>query len=202
MPSGPRAIILRVVMPAPSEVIHQMRIERGLSQAGACAKVGLPRATWSAVESGASTRPRLQTRVRIARALGVLPSSIWGLGPKPLHLEDYEDPRWEAAVLRLARRVDRQGTPQERRRLAVRLLPVLELAEPDTSDAGSTRSPHEELWSLCTSLMLERGRARLEIVGGRLVERGLGGRTMSTGLRASARRRAGDHNGRPTRPAA
>src|SRR6202051_5046492 len=101
-------------MERPGQLIEGLRIEWGLTQAQACAMVGVPRATWSKVESGLTAKPQPDTKVPIAPALGVTPSHIGPPRPRPLHLEDVDDERWEQAVRSLARRLDRDGSLEER----------------------------------------------------------------------------------------
>ena len=159
-------------MERPADVIEHLRLERGLTQAEACTRGELPPATWSMVESGFTANPHPATKLRIARALGVAPSSIWRIRPRPLHLEDVEDPRWGGAVRTMARRLEREGSPEQRRRLGDRLIAVL-----DHADAGSCEADGDrwaELWQLAHSLVLDPERVPIEIVDGRLIERGAG----------------------------
>jgi transcriptional regulator with XRE-family HTH domain len=156
-------------MERPADLIEQLRLERGLTQAEACTRGPLPPATWSMVEAGFTANPHPATKLRIARALGVPPSSIWRVQPRPLHVEDVEDPRWRRAVHAMARRLEHDGSPEERRRFGDRLIAVLDHADPCAAD-----DRWEELWQLARSLVLDPERVPIEIVGGRLVERGLG----------------------------
>jgi transcriptional regulator with XRE-family HTH domain len=164
-------------MERPAEVIELLRLERGLTQAEACVRGQLPPATWSRVESGATTHPDSATKLRVARALGVSPSRIWPVRPRPLHIEDVEDPRWSGAVQRMGRRLEREGSVHERTRFADRLIAVLDQAD---SGAHCARGDDrwQELWQLAASLVLEPKSAPIEIVGGRLVERDLGALTV------------------------
>jgi transcriptional regulator with XRE-family HTH domain len=181
-------------MERPASVIEQLRAERSLTQAQACERGGLPAATWSMVESGFTENPHPATKLRIARALGVTPSSIWRLRPKPLHLEDVEDPRWKPAVRAMAQRLDREGSTQERRRFANRLVTVLDYADRATGDWDSDDDGQwDEFWRLAGSLLLDHEKAPIAIVDGKLVERDLQSFTPGTSVRMiSARRRAGD----------
>lgn len=180
-------------MDRPADLIEQLRVERGLTQAEACTRGQLPPATWSMVEGGFTANPHPATKLRIARALDVAPSRIWRIRPRPLHLEDVEDPRWRRAVQAMARRLERHGSPEERRRFGDRLIAVLDLADPGGSDSEDDR--WEELWQLARSLVLAAERVPIEIVGGRLVERGLGEIAPASRRGASAaiaaRRRSG-----------
>jgi transcriptional regulator with XRE-family HTH domain len=177
-------------MERPAEVIEQLRLERGLTQAEACTRGELPPATWSMVESGFTANPHPATKLRIARALGVAPSSIWRIRPRPLHLEDIEDPRWRGAVRTMARRLEREGSPEQRRLLGDRLIAVLDHADAGSCDAEGDR--WGELWELAHSLVLDPERAPIEIVDGRLVERGVDEvMPASRGVRIAARRRSG-----------
>jgi transcriptional regulator with XRE-family HTH domain len=188
--SEPATIIReREGMERPAEVIEQLRLERGLTQAQACTRGELSPTTWSMVESGFTANPHPATKLRVARALGVAPSSIWRVRPRQLHLEDIEDPRWRGAVRRMARRLERAASPEERRRFGDRLIAVL-----DHADAGSCEDDDrwEELWQLARSLVLDPNRVPIEIVDGRLLERGIGEVTPAS-LRdgIAARRRSG-----------
>ncbi|HEX4186603.1 MAG TPA: helix-turn-helix transcriptional regulator [Solirubrobacteraceae bacterium] len=175
-------------MERPAELIEQLRLERGLTQAQACTRGELPPATWSMVESGFTANPHPTTKLRIARALGVAPSSIWRARPRPLHLEDVEDPRWMGAVQRMAGRLEREGSPQERRRFGDRLIAVLDHADAGCGDDGDVR--WDELWERARSLVLDPERAPIEIVGGRLVERGSGEITPASRRKGIAARRS------------
>jgi transcriptional regulator with XRE-family HTH domain len=177
-------------MERPAEVIEQLRLERGLTQAEACTRGELPTATWSMVESGFTANPHPATKLRIARALGVAPTSIWRIRPRPLHLEDVEDPRWRGAVRAMARRLEREGSPEERRRFGDRLIAVLDHADAGSWDDEDDR--WEELWQLALSLVLDPERVPIEIVDGRLVERAAGEVTpASRRAGIAARRRSG-----------
>ncbi len=162
-------------MERPGEIIRRLRKERGLTQADACRLAGLPAATWRTAESGSTARPRPVTKLRIARALGVTPSSIWGLHPRPLHLADVDDPRWEPAVLSMSRRLDREGSEQERRHLGRRLVSVLDCVDDASRHGGPDEARWDELWRIGTSLAGDPPRSPLRIVDGRLIERGLDG---------------------------
>jgi transcriptional regulator with XRE-family HTH domain len=180
-------------MERPATVIEELRTERGLSQAEACTRGGLPPATWSMVESGFTANPHPATKLRIARALGVTPSSIWRLSPRPLHLEDVEDPRWKTAVRAMARRLDREGNVQERRLFANRLISLLDYADPGTGEWDTDDGHWDELWQLAHSLLLDPEKAPIAIVDGKLVERDLQSFTPASSVRMiSARRRTGD----------
>jgi transcriptional regulator with XRE-family HTH domain len=179
-------------MERPAEVIEQLRRERGLTQAEACVRGQLPPATWSLVESGFTANPHAATKLRIARALGVTPSSIWRVRPRPLHLEDVEDPRWRRAATTMARRLEREGSPQERRRFGDRLIAVLDHADPGAREADGEDQRWEELWRLASALVLDPDRVPIEIIDGRLVERGLGDVTPARPRgHIAARRRSG-----------
>lgn len=158
-------------MESPAEVIERMRTERGLSQAQAGRLAGVPRSTWSAIESGRSSEPRPATKVRIARALCARPSSIWTRRPRTLHLHDVEDPRWEQAVSRLGSRLASKGTREERLSFGRRLVSVLDRADPGSPDPVSDSGRWQALWRLGASLSLERPQTPIAIVHGRLVER-------------------------------
>jgi transcriptional regulator with XRE-family HTH domain len=178
-------------MDRPAELIEQLRLERSLTQAQACTRGELPAATWSMVESGFTANPHPATKLGIARALGVTPSSIWRIRPRPLHLEDVEDARWRGAVQTMARRLEREGSPEERRRFGDRLIAVLDHADSGSYDDEDDR--WEELWELARALVLDPERVPIEIVDGRLVELGSGEvapASRRTGI--TARRRSGD----------
>jgi transcriptional regulator with XRE-family HTH domain len=181
-------------MERPAAVIEQLRAERGLSQAEACMRGGLPPATWSMVESGFTANPHPATKLRIARALGVTPSSIWQIRPEPLHLEDVDDPRWKPAVRAMALRLERNGSLQERRLFARHLAAVLDWADPGgTGDWGCDEGPWGEFWQLAHSLLFDPEKDPIAIIDGRLVERDLQSFTPETPVRMiSARRRSGD----------
>ncbi|HWX96174.1 MAG TPA: helix-turn-helix transcriptional regulator [Solirubrobacteraceae bacterium] len=181
-------------MERPAAVIEQLRATRGLTQAEACQRGGLPPATWSMVESGFTENPHPATKLRIARALGVTPSSIWQIRPLPLHLEDVEDPRWKPAVRAMARRLDREGTLQERQRFASRLAAVLDFADPGRGDWDSDGDDEwDEFWQLAKSLLFDAEKTPIAIIDGKLVERDLQSFTPATPVRMiSARRRTGD----------
>jgi transcriptional regulator with XRE-family HTH domain len=163
-------------MEPPAKIIKRLRLSRGFTQAQACGLAGVPRATWSAAESGLTASPHAVTRVRIARALGVTPSSIWRQRPRPLHLEDVQDPRWEPAVRSIARRLERDGSPKERRRFGKRLIAVLDYVDGGSPDPGC-QDRWNELWQLGASLMFDPDAPPITIINGRLVERELDGLT-------------------------
>jgi transcriptional regulator with XRE-family HTH domain len=176
-------------MECPAEVMERLRVERGLSQADACALSGLPQATWRNVESGVTANPQPETRIRIARALGVTPSTIWRPRPRPLHLEDVDDPRWEAAVRRMAQRLDRDGSLEERQRFGRRLIAVLDYADPGSREAGMDETRWEELWRLGNSLSFDPEKTPIAIINGKLVERDLDCFTPATRMRVIAAKR-------------
>jgi len=182
-------------MDRPANVIERLRVERGLSQAEACRRAGLPCATWSNVEAGRAANPQPQTKVRIARALGVRPSSIWRVRPRPLHLEDFEDPRWQAAVRAMALRLDRQGSLEERQRFGQRLIAVLDHVDHGTDDPDADDRRLEELWQLAHSLTFDPDRTPITIIRGKLVERELDTFTPATrvGVIAAKQRRVRGH---------
>jgi transcriptional regulator with XRE-family HTH domain len=150
---------------------------------------GLARSTWRAVESGSTANPRAGTKIRIARALGVRPSSIWGVRPRPLHLADIDDPRWEAATRALARRLDRTGSLEERQRFGDRLITVLDYADQGSNDPGLGAGHWDELWQLGNSLVFDPDSTPIAIVDGKLVERDLDGFTPATRIRVIAAKR-------------
>ncbi|HEV7584621.1 MAG TPA: helix-turn-helix transcriptional regulator [Solirubrobacteraceae bacterium] len=173
-------------MDCPAEVIEHLRLERGLTQAEACMRGQLAPATWSMVESGFTANPHPATKLRIARALDISPSGIWPIRPRPLHLEDVEDPRWRSAVRTMARRLERDGSPQERRRFGDRLIAALDYADPGNGDGDHW----EELWQLARSLVLDPEKVPIELVDGRLVERALGDVIPAAPGGIAARRRS------------
>jgi len=179
-------------MESSAEVIRRLRSARGLSQAEACRLASVARATWSTVESGATARPRAITRVRIARALGVTPSTIWRNRPRPLHLQDVDDPRWRAAVLGLARRVEREGSDCERRRLGERLIAVLDQADRGFRDADPYDGRFDELWQLGASLTLDPETPSSPLLDDRVLQRELRGLERDVRAEAIAARRAGE----------
>jgi transcriptional regulator with XRE-family HTH domain len=176
-------------MDSPANIIEGLRARQGLTQAEACRRAGLPRATWSNVESGGAANPRPQTKLRVARALGVTPSSIWRVRPRPLHLEDVEDPRWEAAVRAMAQRLDRDGSLQERQRFGRSLIAVLDRADPGSDGRDSGDERWEEFWRLANSLTFDPDRTPIAIINGKLVERELDSFTAATRVRVIAARR-------------
>jgi transcriptional regulator with XRE-family HTH domain len=171
-------------MERPGRLIEGLRTEWGLTQAQACATAGLPQSTWSKVESGLTANPHPDTKARIARALCVRPSRIWPARPRPLHLEDVDDERWEQAVRSMARRLDRDGSLEERRRFGRRLIAVLDHADPGSSVGDDDR--WEEFWRLGNSLMFDPQEAPIAIINGRLVERPLDSFTPATRVRIAA----------------
>ena len=181
-------------MERPAEVIEQLRIERGLTQAEACARGQLPPATWSRVESGVTAYPDPVTKLRVARALDVSPSRIWRVQPQPLHIEDVDDPRWRCAVQTMGRRLAREGSARERSRFADRLIAVLDLADSGGPGCEGEDDGWQELWQLAASLVLDPERAPIEIVDGRLVEHGVEALTAPSrrGCVEGRRRRSGD----------
>jgi transcriptional regulator with XRE-family HTH domain len=194
-------MISSIGMERPGHAIEGLRIEWGLTQAQACAMAGVPRATWSKVESGLTAHPQPDTKIRIARALGVRPSRIWPPRPRPLHLEDVDDERWERAVRSMARRLDRDGSFEERRRFGRRLIAVLDHADPGFSDGDDDR--WEEFWRLGNSLMFDPQEAPIALVNGRLVERELDSFTPATRVRvvaAGPSRTPAGNGGAATRP--
>jgi transcriptional regulator with XRE-family HTH domain len=197
-PSEPDAKIAAITMERPAEVIERLREARGLTQAEACLRGGLARATWSRVESGSTANPHPATKIRIARALEVTPSSIWRIRPWPLHLEDIDDPRWEAATRAMARRLDRAGSLEERKRFGDRLVAVLDYADQGSTGARPDEGRWDELWQLGSSLVFDPASTPITIVEGRLVERDLDGFTPATRIRviAAKRRRVRAQSGR------
>jgi DNA-binding XRE family transcriptional regulator len=157
-------------MDSPGHRIQQRRRELGLTQAEACRLAELPRATWSAVESGASRRPLSRTKVRIARALRTTPSRIWRQQPPPLHLHDIEDPRWERAVQGLARSLRDSGSAEERRRFGERLIGVLDCTDAGVPHPRSDGGRWERLWRIGGELAGVPVPEPIAIVDGRLVE--------------------------------
>lgn len=176
-------------MQRPAQVIARLREARGLTQAEACLRGGLASATWSRVESGSTANPHPETKIRIARALGVRPSSIWRLRPRPLHLEDVDDPRWEAAARSMAQRIDRTGSLEERQRFGDRLISVLDHADQGSTPTGLHDSRWDELWQLGNSLVFDPESTPITIVDGKLVERELDGFTPATRIRVIAAKR-------------
>jgi transcriptional regulator with XRE-family HTH domain len=190
-------------MERPADIIQRLRTDRGLSKAQACGIARVSRSTWSAVEAGSRARPRPATRIRIARALGVPPSSSWSSRPRPLHLDDVDDPRWEPAVRRMAERLDREGTSEERQRFGARLLEVLDCLGPRSREGASEASAWPDLRAIGSGLTTRRPSPPIAIVGGKLVERepfkftrAPGGGVISAGRRG-ADVKAPDARGRP-----
>lgn len=177
-------------MARPSEVMERLRLERALTQADACALSGLPRATWRKIESGVTANPQPETRIRIARVLGVTPSTIWPLRPRPLHLEDVDDPRWDAAVRRMAQRLDRDGSLEERQRFGRRLIAVLDYADTGSGAPEFDESRWEEFWRLGNSLLFDPEKTPISIINGKLVERDLDYLTAATRIRVIAAKRS------------
>lgn len=176
-------------MESPAEVIARLRKQREFTQAEACRRGGLARRTWSRVESGSTANPRPETKIRIARALGVTPSSIWRLRPPPLHLEDVDDPRWAAATREIARRLDRTGSLEERQHFGDRLIAVLDYADQGSTGSAEDDGRWDELWRLGNSLVIDPESTPITIVDGKLVERELDGFTPATRIRVIAARR-------------
>jgi transcriptional regulator with XRE-family HTH domain len=187
-PSEPDAKIA-LAMRRPVEVIARLREARRLTRAEACARGGLARSTWRAIESGSTANPRGATKIRIARALGVRPTSIWGLRPRPLHLADVDDPRWEAATRAMGRRLDRTGSLQERQRFGDRLIAVLDYADRGSTGPGPDDGRWDELWQLGSALVFDPESTPIAIVDGKLVERELDGFTPATRIRVIAAKR-------------
>jgi transcriptional regulator with XRE-family HTH domain len=175
-------------MERPAHLIASLRTDRGLTQAEACRLAGVSRRTWSALESAAGANPRPATKVRVARALGVTPSHIWRVRPRPLHLEDVHDARWEPAVRRLARRLEREGSAQERRRLGEQLAYVLDTLDAGGREQGLQRGRWDELWELAGSLAGDVQSLPIAIVDGRLVESEEHSLTTSSSVAARRRR--------------
>jgi transcriptional regulator with XRE-family HTH domain len=176
-------------MERPAEVMERLRLERGLTQADACALSGLPRATWRKIESGVTANPQPETRVRISRALAVTPSTIWPARPRPLHLEDVDDPRWAAAVRRMAQRLDRDGSLEERQHFGRQLIAVLDYADPGFREAGLDETRWDEFWRLGNSLLFDPDNTPIAIINGRLVERDVDYLTTATRIRVIAAKR-------------
>jgi transcriptional regulator with XRE-family HTH domain len=177
-------------MERPAEVMERLRLERRLTQADACTLSGLPRATWRKIESGVTANPQPETRIRIARALAVTPSAIWPARPRPLHLEDVDDPRWDAAVRRMAQRLDRDGSLKERQHFGRRLIAVLDYADPGSREAGPDGGRWEEFWRLGNSLLFDPENTPIAIINGKLVERDLDCFTPATRIRVIAAKRS------------
>jgi transcriptional regulator with XRE-family HTH domain len=158
-----------IVIERPAQTISRLRSARGLTRADACRLADVPTTTWRSIESGATERPHAGTKVRIARALGVSPSRIWR-GPASLHLEDVEDPRWEAAVRGFAQRLSERGTAAQRRSFGEHLADVLDCVDPGTGPDASEVTRFDELWEIAGSLALGAQATPIAIVDGRLVE--------------------------------
>jgi hypothetical protein len=74
----------------------------------------------------------------------------------------------------MALRLAHEGSRQERRCFADRLIAVLDHADPGSGDSASEDDCWQPLWQLAASLVLGPERTPIEIVDGRLVERDLG----------------------------
>jgi transcriptional regulator with XRE-family HTH domain len=177
-------------MERPSRLIERLRADRGLSQAEACRIAGVSRATWSTLESGVTANPRAATKARVARVLGVPPSRIWRTRPRPLHMDDVEDPRWELAVRHMARRLELEGSPDERRRFGEQLAAVLDKVDPGTAGDDGEGPRWQELWQLAGALALDEHPLPITIAGGRLVESGRYSLTSTRPETIAIRRRA------------
>jgi transcriptional regulator with XRE-family HTH domain len=176
-------------MERPAQIIEELRIRNGLTQAGACSRGGVPRATWSMVESGCTEHPRPATKLRIARALDVAPGRIWPVRPVALHLHDVEDPRWAGAVRSMARRLELGGSRQEREQFGDRLVSVLDQVDGDEADGGRW----QEFWEIAGSLLLGRRSDPIAIVDGKLLEPDLGRFARAPRIsRIRSRRRSND----------
>jgi transcriptional regulator with XRE-family HTH domain len=175
-----------IAMERPAEVIERLRKARGLTQADACVRAGVAHATWSRVETGSTAKPHPATKIRIARALDATPSSIWRIRPRPLHLEDTDDPRWEGATRAMARRLDRAGSLEERQRFGDRLVAVLDYADQGSTGGRADEGRWDELWQLGSSLVADPESTPIAVIDGRLVERELDGFTPATRIRVIA----------------
>jgi hypothetical protein len=133
----------------------------------------------------------------------VRPSSIWRVRPRPLHLDDVEDPRWRGAVRAMAQRLDRYGSPEERQRFGKRLITVLDHADSGCDETDIDGGRWDEFWRLANSLTFDPDRAPITIINGKLVERDLDHFTSPTRVRvAAARRRRPGPNGAAPGPSA
>jgi transcriptional regulator with XRE-family HTH domain len=190
-------------MDSPAKAIERLRLRHGLTRAEACRRAGLAPATWSSVESGSAANPKPRTKLRIARTLGVRPSSIWRIRPRPLHLDDVEDPRWRGAVRAMAQRLDRHGSLEERQHFGRRLIEVLDHADSGSEETDTDGGRWDEFWRLANSLTFDPDRAPITIINGKLVERDLDTFTPATRVRvAAARSRRPNPSGVAPGPAA
>jgi transcriptional regulator with XRE-family HTH domain len=180
---------IELAMEGPAEVIARLREARRLTQAEACVRGGLARSTWRGVESGSTVNPHGATKIRIARALDVRPSRIWSVRPRPLHLADIDDPRWEGATRSMGRRLDRTGSLEERRRFGDRLITVLDQADRGSTGPRRDEGRWDELWQLGNSLVFDPESTPIAIVDGKLVERELDRFTPATRIRVIAAKR-------------
>jgi hypothetical protein len=130
--------------------------------------------------------------------LEVTTSCIWRVRPRPLHLEDVDDPRWELATRAMARRLDRTGSFDERQRFGDRLIAVLDYADRGSTGDRPDEARWDELWQLGNSLVFDPESTPITIVDGKLVERDLDGFTPATRIRVVAAKRRGTraHSGR------
>jgi hypothetical protein len=98
----------------------------------------------------------------------------------------------------MARRLDRTGSVEERRRFGDRLIAVLDHADRGSPGPGGDEGRWDELWRLGKSLVFDPESSPIAIVDGKLVERELDGSTPSGRIRviAAERHRARAPSGR------
>jgi transcriptional regulator with XRE-family HTH domain len=177
-------------MEPPAEAIERRRLDRGLTQAQACVLAGVPRATWSTIESGITANPHPDTKLRIAHALGCEVSAVWS--PRGRHLLRL------APLLAEAREVERDGTPEERQRFGKRLCAVLARVDPELHRTGVGDPRYDEAWKLALSLARDVEKPPITVTGGQTVGRETDDLTPTTKARvvAAKRRRVQAQNAR------
>jgi hypothetical protein len=89
----------------------------------------------------------------------------------------------------MARRLDRTGSLEERRRFGDRLITVLDHADRGSTGPGGDERRWEALWQLGKSLVFDPESAPIAIVDGKLVERELDGFTPAARIRVIAAKR-------------
>jgi hypothetical protein len=83
----------------------------------------------------------------------------------------------------MAKRLDRQGSLQERQRFGQRLIAVLDHADPGTDVPDPHHDRFEEFWLLASSLTFDPDFSPITIINGKLVEREPDTLTPATAVR-------------------
>jgi len=168
-------------MESPSEVIERRRLDRGYTQVQACVLADVPQATWSTIESGITTNPHPDTKLRIAHALACQVSDIWA--PRDRQLLRL------APLLAEARQLELDGSQDERQRYGKRLCAVLARVDPQLHRTGVGDPRYDEAWKLALSLAFNPETTPIEITDGETVGREIDDFTPVTRARVTDAKR-------------